>query len=157
MTDHAGAPGADSSTRTTPDEPGAASAQDRPGRSHTKRNLLIAVPVLALLLALGWLFSAEAQPPSAPADLADLPRADGTLSVVEADRMVMTLFEPLDGEDEKEFVVPEKYAGNFDLAHLRSHSSVGIPTRIYYLDQQQDGAWVAVYKADAPANGSAEQ
>lgn len=122
--------------------------------SHTKRNLLIGIPLLALLLALGWLFSAEAQAPPAPANLADLPRVDGTLNVVEADRLVMTLFEPLDGKTEVEFVVPDKYAGNFDLAHLRSHSSVGIPTRIYYLDQKQDGAYVAVYKDDAPANGT---
>lgn len=156
MNDHARPPDADRTTRTTPDDP-LSNAAPPSSRSRSKRNSLIALPVVVLLLALGWLFSAEAQPPAAPTDLADLPRVDGTLSVVEADRLVMTLFEPLDGQDEMQFVVPEKYAANFDLAHLRSHSSVGIPTRIYYLAKQQDGAWIAVYKADAPANGSAGQ
>lgn len=125
-----------------------------PRKSHTRRNLLLGIPLIVLLLGLGWLFSAEATAPPAPANLADLPRADGTLTVAESDRLIMTLFEPLDGRTEVEFVVPDKYAGNFDLAHLRSHSSVGIPTRIYYLDQKQDGAYIAVYKGDAPANGT---
>ena len=123
-------------------------------RKTNRRALFIGVPVVALLLGVGWLFSAKAQAPAAPTNLADLPRVDGTLSVAESDRLVMTLFEPVDGQSEMEFVVPEKYAGNFDLAHMRSHSSVGIPTRIYYLDEQQDGSWVAVYKADAPVNSS---
>lgn len=127
----------------------------QPRRNNSKRALLIGLPLVALLFGLGWLFSGEAQAPPAPANLADLPRVDGTLNVVEADRLVMTLFEPLDGQDEVEFVVPQEYAANFDLAHMRSHSSVGIPTRIYYLDQKQDGAYIAVYKGDAPANGSA--
>jgi hypothetical protein len=150
MTDPIDATSADhTSTKTDPN-----STTEQPKRSRTKRNLLIALPLIALLAGLGWLFSAEGTAPAAPENLADLPRVDGTLNVVEADRLVMTLFEPLDGQSEVEFIVPEKYAGNFDLAHMRSHSSVGIPTRIYYLDQKQDGAYVAVYKADAPANSS---
>ena len=127
----------------------------KPVQAGRRKRWLLALPAVLLLGALVWLFAAEGSQPPAPtdlADLADLPRVDGTLNVVEETRLVMTPFEPLDGDAEVEFTIPEKYRANFDLAHLRSHSSVGIPTRIYYLEQ--DGQLLAVYKADAPANGS---
>ena len=44
--------------------------------------------------------------------------------------------------------------GNFDIAHLRSHSSIGLPTRIFYLEE--NGKRYAVYKVDAPANSRRE-
>lgn len=120
-----------------------------------KRLIFWAIPVVFLLGALVWLFSAEGAQPEAPTNLSDLPTVDGTLNVVEAERLVMTPFEPLDGDSEVEFEIPEKYQGNFDVAHLRSHSSVGIPTRIYYLEQ--DGRRLAVYKEDAPVNTGVRQ
>jgi hypothetical protein len=120
-----------------------------------KRLIFWAIPALFLLGMLIWLFSAEGAQPDAPTNLSDLPTVDGTLNVVEADRLVMTAFEPLDGDTEVEFEIPEKYQGNFDVAHLRSHSSVGIPTRIYYLEQ--DGKRLAVYKEDAPVNTGGSQ
>jgi hypothetical protein len=114
--------------------------------------MVIAAVVVVLVAPVVWLFWSEGAQPKAPVNLADLPRVDGTLNTVEADRLVMTPFEPLDGKTQVEFEVPAKYRENFDLAHLRSHSSVGIPTRLYYL--KQDGRYLAVYKADAPANRS---
>lgn len=117
-----------------------------------RRLALIAVPAVALLAALVWLFGSEGAAPEPPAQLSDLPVLDGTLNVVESGRLVMTPFEPLDGQTSVEFSVPEQYQGNFDLAHLRSHSSVGIPTRIYYLER--DGDLLAVYKDDAPVNSA---
>ena len=120
------------------------------------RLLVVALALLACVL-LFLLFRGEGAEPAAPVNVEDLPRVDGTLLVVEDDRLVMRPFEPLDGQDEVEFELREAYRENFDLAHLRSHSSVAIPTRIFY---RRDGqAYVAVYKMDAPANtgGSSEQ
>lgn len=126
--------------------------EDLPADPGERRKRLIfwSIPIVIMLGGLIWLFSAEGAEPNRPAQLSDLPTVDGTLNVVEADRLVMTAFEPLDGDSEVEFEIPEKYQGNFDQAHLRSHSSVGIPTRIYYLEQ--DGKRLAVYKEDAPVN-----
>jgi hypothetical protein len=119
-----------------------------------KRLLIAAVAGVAIVLVAGviWLFSSEGEAPKAPVNVADLPRVDGTLNVVEPDRLVMTPFTPLDGKTSIEFTVPEKYRGSFDLAHLRSHSSVGLPTRIFYLKEGEQ--YIAVYKADAPANNA---
>lgn len=136
-----------------PDAPALDPQPPTPAAKGTgRKRWLLALPVVLLLGALVWLFAAEGSEPPAPTNLADLPRVDGTLNVVEEDRLVMTPFEPLDGATEVEFTVPEQYRANFDLAHLRSHSSVGIPTRIYFIER--DGQRLAVYKADAPANGS---
>jgi hypothetical protein len=120
------------------------------------RLTVLAVALLACGL-LFLLFRGEGAAPPAPVNLQDLPRVDGTLLVVEDDRLVMEPFEPLEGKDEITFELRDAYRQNFDLAHLRSHSSVAIPTRIFY---RKDGdAYVAVYKQDAPANrgASAEQ
>lgn len=121
-----------------------------PGTRNLIRNLVLALATLAILGALVWLFGSEGQQPQAPTNVKDLPRVDGTLIEVEARRLVMRPFEPLDGSEKIEFTIVDKYAKNFDLAHLRSHSSVAIPTRIYYL--KRDGEYLAVYKTDAPAN-----
>jgi hypothetical protein len=118
-----------------------------------RRRLLafIAITLALVVGALGWLFWSEgAQPAAPPVALETLPRVDGTLLVVERDRLVMKPFEPLNGQARIEFAIPEQYRQYFDLAHLRSHASVGIPTRIYYLER--DGGLLAVYKGDAPVN-----
>ena len=110
---------------------------------------MMAVALVACVL-LFLLFRGEGAPPPAPVNVEDLPRVDGTLLVVEDDRLVMEPFEPLDGQQEVEFELRDAYRANFDLAHLRSHSSVAIPTRVFY---RKDGeTYVAVYKTDAPAN-----
>lgn len=124
-----------------------------PSPSASRRRLLalVAVAMAIVVGALGWLFWSEgSQPPPPPVALETLPRVDGVLTVVERDRLVLKPFQPLDGRSEVEFSVPEQYRQYFDLAHLRSHASVGIPTRIYYLERE--GALVAVYKSDAPVN-----
>jgi hypothetical protein len=119
-------------------------------RATRARQLTVAGITLVVLAALFFLFRGESAPPAAPVNVEELPRVDGTLTAVEDDRVVMKPFEPLDGKAEIEFEVREAYKRNFDLAHLRSHSAVGIPTRIYY---RRDGdVYVAVYKTDAPAN-----
>ena len=149
-------------TSSTPDLTGRAPAPDpgaEPGGSGTPtaapsrpRLLALITVVLVLLVAgLGWLFAGEgSQPPRPPVALESLPRVDGTMTVVERDRLVMKPFTPVNGKAELEFVLLDEYRQYFDLAHLRSHAAVGIPTRIYYLDR--DGQLVAVYKGDAPVN-----
>jgi hypothetical protein len=137
----------------TTESPGAA----RAGTSPRPRLAVIGAVIAALALAgaLIWLFSGEGDQPKPPVNLSDLAFVDGTLNVVEDDLLVMTAFQPVDGRGEITFSIPEKYQPNFDMAHLRSHSSVGIPTRVYYIEQ--NGQFLAVYKADAPANGPANR
>lgn len=148
-------------TSRTPDPNGAApptsmgetAALHAPGPSPSRTRLLAVITlVLAVLVAgLGWLFWSEgAQPSRPPVALETLPRVDGTMIVVERDRLVMKPFTPVNGRTELEFALLEEYRQYFDLAHLRSHAAVGVPTRIYYLER--DGVLVAVYKGDAPVN-----
>ena len=110
---------------------------------------LLALGLVAVLAAVGLfaLFGGDSNEPAAPADTASMPFIDGTLTVVEQDRLVMR---PFDGQAEIEFAMTPQDAQNFDVAHLQSHSSVGIPTRIYY--REQGGTKYAVYKEDAPVN-----
>jgi hypothetical protein len=125
-------------------------------RESRAGRLAVVAFALGACVLLFLLFRGEDVQPAAPVNVQDLPRVDGTLMVVEDDRLVMRPFEPLDGQSEVEFEIRDAYRDNFDLAHLRSHSSVGIPTRVYY---RRDGdVYVAVYKEDAPANrGGADQ
>ena len=89
---------------------------------------------------------------NAPVDVFDLPTMDGTLVVVEPPKLVLSAFKPVDGQEEIEFTIRDQDKRNFDVAHLRSHSSIGLPTRIFYLEE--GGKRYAVYKTDAPANSS---
>ena len=115
----------------------------------------VAGVVMVLLLAgLFWLFRPGGEDAKAPVDVFKLPKIDGTLVVVEPPRLVMRPFQPVDGKDEIEFTIREQDKKNFDVAHLRSHSSIGLPTRIYYLEE--GGKRFAVYKTDAPANSQRE-
>lgn len=109
----------------------------------------------ALALFLGvvvWLFGSAPPEVERPANVASLPSIDGTLLVVESDRLVLDAFEPLDGKDEITFVIRAKDRSHFDLAHLRSHSSIALPTRLFY--ERSGGKFYAVYKEDAPANSA---
>ena len=109
---------------------------------------------IAMLSVLIWLFGPSPTEPKAPVNVAALPSTDGTLVVVELPRLVLRTFRPLDGRRDVEFSVREADEANFDVAHLRSHSSIGLPTRIYYV-QEKDTLY-AVYKEDAPANSRRE-
>jgi hypothetical protein len=111
-----------------------------------------AIVTLVLLGGLFWLFRPGGEEANAPVDVFKLPTMDGTLVVVEPPRLVLKPFEPVDGNEEIEFTIREQDTKNFDVAHLRSHSSIGLPTRLYYLEE--GGKYFAVYKTDAPANSS---
>ena len=93
------------------------------------------------------LFGGGSSEPEKPAAAEGLAFMDGTLTVVEQDRLAM---KPLTGAGEVTFKIAPEDAGNFDIAHLQSHSSVAIPTRIFYRDES--GTFFAVYKEDAPVN-----
>jgi hypothetical protein len=111
----------------------------------------LALALSALLAAVGLfaLFGGGSGEPERPAGTQQLPFMDGTLTVVEQDRLVLRDF---DNTSQTTFAVKPEDAGNFDIAHLQSHSSVGIPTRIYYRDE--GGTKYAVYKEDAPVNSA---
>lgn len=121
-----------------------------------RRGVLIASGVLVVLLAASvfWLFSGEGSAPEPPADVESYETVDGTLVDVEEDRLVMEPFEEVGGSDRLEFTIREQDADQFDLAHLRSHSSIGLPTRLFY--EEVDGTLYAVYKEDAPVNTGAD-
>jgi hypothetical protein len=123
-------------------------------RAATPRGrALLATGGALLTLFLGitlWLFGSTPPEIERPAGIESLPSIDGTLLVVESDRLVLDAFTQLDGDDELEFTIRPEDASHFDLAHLRSHSSIALPTRLYY---ERDGDTLyAVYKEDAPAN-----
>lgn len=109
--------------------------------------LLAAIAACLAIVGLILLFGGGSSEPGKPASAQDLPYVDGTLVVVEQTRLVLR---PIDGGAEIGFTIRPEDLGNFDLAHLQSHSSVGIPTRIYY--EEKDGTKYAVYKEDAPVN-----
>lgn len=125
--------------------------------SRRRRVQIAAGGSAAVLASLGLLllFGPGGGEPNAPPNLNSLQHVDGTLVVVEERRLVLEPFEPVDGRTEIEFAIREEDARYFDIAHLRSHSSVALPTRLYY-EKSGDG-YFARYKEDAPANSSGAQ
>lgn len=109
--------------------------------------LAAAIATLVAAAGLIILFGGGSNEPEKPAAAAGLAYMDGTLTVVEQNRLVM---KPFTGAGDVTFAIRPQDAGNFDIAHLQSHSSVAIPTRIYYRDE--GGTFYAVYKEDAPVN-----
>jgi hypothetical protein len=119
---------------------------------HPPRMTYLAAAVAVMLAAVGLfaLFGGGTNEPAKPAASENLPFVDGTLTVAEQGRLVLKPFQPLDGMEEVTFAIRPEEEGNFDIAHLQSHSSVAIPTRIYY---RKDGStYYAVFKEDAPVN-----
>lgn len=114
---------------------------------------LTALAIISISLVV-WLFGPTPAEPKAPVNISSLPAVDGTLVVVDLPRLVLKTFRPIEGKTEIEFTVREEDRENFDVAHLRSHSSIGLPTRIYYV--RENGRFFAVYKEDAPANSRRE-
>ena len=114
--------------------------------------LLAALAVCLAAVGLILLFGGGSSEPSKPASAEGQRHIDGTLVVAEDTRLVLR---PADGSAEVEFTIRPQDAGNFDIAHLQSHSSVGIPTRIYY--EEEGGTKYALYKEDAPVNSQPQQ
>lgn len=101
-----------------------------------------------------WLFGSAPPELERPVNIESLPSVDGTLLEVDSRKLVLEPFRALDGKDEVTFRIRKADAGHFDIAHLRSHSSIALPTRLYY---ERDGdTYYAVYKEDAPANSRRE-
>jgi hypothetical protein len=107
---------------------------------------------LTAFLGIGiWLFApsdtGEVKPPPG---LESFQYVDGVMTKVELPRLVMKSFTDVEGKSNLEFSVPESSLRFFDVVHMRAHSSIGLPTRIYF--KEVDGKLIAVYKTDAPAN-----
>ncbi len=98
-----------------------------------------------------WLFApsdtGEAKPPPG---LESFRYVDGVMSKVDLPLLVMKAYDEVDGKKNLEFKVPESSLRFFDVVHMRAHSSIGLPTRIYF--KVVNGEFIAVYKTDAPAN-----
>jgi hypothetical protein len=115
----------------------------------------LGITALVIIAGLFLLFSGSSESTAEVPEetLSQMQYADGTLSVVESDRLVM---QPLEvGAAEMEFVIAEADLPNFDIAHMQSHSSVALPTRIYY--EAQGDILYARYKEDAPVNTQSGQ
>jgi hypothetical protein len=117
----------------------------------------VAVFLVTAVVGMGiWLFApsdhSEIQP---PADLASFDYVDGVLSQVELPVLVMNAYEPVDGETTLTFRVPDENLRYFDVVHLRAHSSIGLPTRVFF--EVQGDELIAVYKIDAPANSGGSE
>jgi hypothetical protein len=140
------------SNATEPREPDARPPGDdyEPPRM---RYLALALAVMLAAVGLYALFGGGSGEPERPDATTDLPFVDGTLTVVEPNFLELKAFQPVEGQTQVKFVIRPEDQGNFDIAHLQSHSSVAIPTRIYY--RKDGGTLYAVYKEDAPVNSQA--
>ena len=121
-----------------------------PGSDYDPPRLKLILAAIAVCLAavgLILLFGGGSSEPRKPASAEGRPYIDGTLVVAEETRLVLR---PGDGGPEVEFTIRPEDVGNFDIAHLQSHSSVGIPTLIFY--EEEGGTKYALYKEDAPVN-----
>jgi len=120
------------------------------GRGAT---LVVTVLVAIMVGAGAWLFAPSsagvAQPPP---NLEQYDYVDGVLVEVDLPQLIMNSYDPLHGESRITFRVPDASLQYFDVVHLRAHSSIGLPTRVYYDDL--DGELIAVFKTDAPLNSS---
>ena len=139
-----------------PNESPPVTLADPPRRQWSRTIVVVATAGVTALIGVGvWLFSpselGELEPPP---DLASYAYVDGVVSEVAMPNITLEAFEPVSGEDSVTFEVRDADARYFDVIHLRAHSSIGLPTRVYYED---DGERIwAVYKEDAPANSGGE-
>lgn len=112
----------------------------------------LAIGMLSVMI---WLFGPTPAQPQVPVDVNALPSIDGVFLEVDPPRLVLKPYRPLDGKAEISFTIREADRENFDVAHLRSHASIGLPSRLYY---ERDGdTFYAIYKEDAPANSSRQR
>ncbi|MFP5452141.1 MAG: hypothetical protein ACLGG9_10400, partial [Thermoleophilia bacterium] len=116
--------------------------------------------VTALVTALvgvgAWLFApSELGELAPPPDLASYEYVDGVVSDVSLPTVVLESYTQVDGANSITFGVRDADLRYFDVVHLRAHSSIGLPTRIYY-ERDGDRLW-AIYKEDAPANSGGSE
>lgn len=112
---------------------------------------------LTSLVGVGaWLFApSDLSEVAPPPNLESYAYVDGVMAEVNLPILVMNAYDEVNGQSVLTFRVPETSLRYFDVVHLRAHSSIGLPTRIYY--EEIEGELIAVYKIDAPANsGSGE-
>lgn len=105
---------------------------------------LIAVSGLAGVLLLG-----TGRPEVKLPDVTALPYAEGVLTQIEDDRVVLRVFRPVDGRREVTFRVREQDSGFVDVAHLRDHARRRLATRLWF--ERSGGEYFAREDADAPA------
>lgn len=132
---------------TPPDPPGGGPASADDYQPPRFAYIAIAVTILVVAVGVALLFGGGSSEPAKPAATDEAAFMDGTLIVVEPNRLVLR---PADSGADVTFSIRPQHVENFDIAHLQSHSSVGIPTRLYY--QETDGVKYAIYKEDAPVN-----
>jgi hypothetical protein len=138
-----------------PDAPRIAHAEHGGRGVHRAITALAAFAVIILVGVSAWAFApSQADAIRPPDNLAELPYVDGVMIEVDPPRLVLDAYTPIDGQREVEFRVRDEDLKYFDVVHLRAHSSIGLPTRVYY-ERDEDGLW-AVYKEDAPANNADE-
>jgi hypothetical protein len=104
---------------------------------------LVAVSAVAALLLLGG-----GRGPVRPPDVTSLPYADGVLTAVADDRLVLRTFRPVDGRRELTLVIRDEDARFVDVAHLREHARRRLATRLWF--ERSRGEYVAREDADAP-------
>lgn len=119
---------------------------------HSERRVVAYHLAAILAVCLVWLYGPSYALPQAPADLARLPKVDGTLTAVDERRLVLKPLEA--GAQDRRLVLWIRYQDerNFQLAHLRAHAALGIPTRLFF--RRVGGRDYAVWKEDAPVNAS---
>lgn len=120
------------------------------GRGNLVGVVALGVTAVVVVIGLFLLFSgsSESTAEAPQEEVTELQSVDGTLNVVEDERLVL---QPMDaGAQEMEFVIAASDLQNFDIAHMQSHSAVALPTRIYY--EERGGVLYARYKEDAPVN-----
>jgi len=139
-----------------PGTPRTVLVDDPPRRPWSALLTGLASFTLVLLLGIGvWAFAPSDAAEIAPPENVDaLPYVDGVMVEVDLPRLVLDAYDPVDGSTEVEFRVRDADLKYFDVVHLRAHSSIGLPTRVFY-EKDGDTYW-AVYKEDAPANNAEE-
>lgn len=128
---------------------------DQAPRTQLGRGMTaVATFLLTMMVGAGaWLFAPSSSglvPP--PPNLEQYDYVDGVLAQVDLPVLVMNAYAPIEGESRLTFRVRDANINYFDVVHLRAHSSIGLPTRVYF--ERIDNELIAVYKIDAPVNSS---
>lgn len=117
-----------------PDAPRITQQEGRSRRFWSSTLTGVGAFALILLVGIGaWAFAPSDAPAITPPENVDeLPYADGVMVEVDLPRLVLQSYAPVDGKTEVEFRVRDSDLKYFDVVHLRAHSSIGLPTRVFY-------------------------